>query len=93
MQRTYPALILDDIGDAWWKMILKGTVWKYSVQPHCPPDYAPLPSHFFRTKFRSTSYNTPKHGYEKAWTRILVLYLLSNGPISIIAAISGALSV
>lgn len=51
MQRRNSALDADDIRDAWWTMILKGVLWKYSVQPHCPPGYAPIPSHFFGSKF------------------------------------------
>ena len=37
MQRRNPDLQADGIRDAWWTVILKGIVWKYSVQPHFPP--------------------------------------------------------
>lgn len=51
MLRRNRYLARDDIRDAWWTMMLKGIVWKFSVQPHVPPGYAPIPSHFYGSEF------------------------------------------
>jgi hypothetical protein len=51
MLRRNQYLARDDIRDAWWTMMLKGIVWKFSVQPHVPPGYAPIPSHFYGSEF------------------------------------------